>query len=133
MDASTSLLRRMAREAPIYDLTLLLDAEADEERRTKIIVDVETLIDRHGGSLVGRHDWGVRATAFEIDKKKDSDYHLIQFYATTDVLEALNHTLKITDGVNRFRVIKLRPGTLDPPDLRAAAAGATAGEAADGE
>ena len=123
----------MARETPIYDLTLLLDAEADEERRTKIIVDVETLIDRHGGSLVGRHDWGVRATAFEIDKKSDSDYHLIQFYATNEVLEALDHTLKITDGVNRFRVIKLRPGTPDPPDLRAAAAGATAGEAAAGE
>lgn len=121
----------MAREAPIYDLTLLLDAEADEERRTKIIVDVETLIDRHGGSLVGRHDWGVRATAFAVRKKAESDYHLIQFYATSQVLEALNHTLKITDGVNRFRVIKLRPGTPEPPDLRTAAAGATAGEASD--
>ncbi len=121
----------MARETPIYDLTLLLDAEADDERRTKIIVDIETLIDRHGGSLLGRHDWGVRQTAFEIHKKADADYHLIQFHATNEVLEALDHTLKITDGVNRFRVIKLRPGTPDPPDLRAAAAGATAGEEAD--
>jgi len=118
----------MAREAPIYDLTLLLDAEADEERRTKIIVDIETLIDRHGGSLVGRHDWGVRATAFEVRKSASADYHLIQFYATNEVLDALDHTLKITDGVKRFRVIKLRAGTPDPPDLRAAAAGATAGE-----
>ena len=126
-----TLLRRMAREAPIYDLTLLLDPEADDERRTKIIVDVETLIDKHGGSLVGRHDWGVRQTAFEVDKKADADYHLIQFYATNDVLDALDHTLKITDGVNRFRVIKLRPGTPEPPDLRAAAAGAAAGEASD--
>jgi len=118
----------VAREAPIYDLTLLLDAQADDDRRTKIIVDIETLIDRHGGSLVGRHDWGVRTTAFEIGKRAESDYHLIQFYATNEVLEALDHTLKITDGVNRFRVIKLRPGTPEPPDLRAAAAGTTAGE-----
>ena len=118
----------MAQEAPIYDLTLLLDPEADDERRTKIIVDVETLIDRHGGTLVGRHDWGVRATAFEVRKSAAADYHLIQFYATNDVLDALAHTLKITDGVKRFRVIKLRPGTPEPPDLRAAAAGATAGE-----
>jgi small subunit ribosomal protein S6 len=119
----------MALDAPIYDLTLLLDAEVDDERRTKIIVDVETLIDKHGGSLLGRHDWGVRATAFEVRKKAEADYHLIQFHATSEVLAALDHTLKITDGVNRFRVIKLRPGTPDPPDLRAAAAGATAGEA----
>ena len=49
------------------------------------------------------------------------------------MLEALDHTLKITDGVNRFRVIKLRPGTPEPPDLRAAAAGVVAGEASDEE
>jgi small subunit ribosomal protein S6 len=117
----------MAREASIYDLTLLLDPAADDERREKIIADAEGLIDRHGGTLVGRHDWGVRQTAFEIRKKPEADYHLIQFHATTEVLEALDHTLKITDGVLRFRVIKLRPGTPAPPDLRTAAAGATAG------
>ena len=114
----------MAREAPIYDLNLLLDPNAEDDRRDKIVADVETLIDQHGGELVGRHDWGVRETAFEIRKKKQADYHLIQFYATNEVLEALDHTLKITDGVSRFRVIKLRPGTPEPPDLRALAAGA---------
>ncbi len=112
----------MTREAPIYDLTLLLDTEADEERRDKIVADVETLIDRTGGSLVGRHDWGVRDTTYEIRKQTNADYHLIQFYAPNhELLEALGHTLKITDGVNRFRVIKLRPGTPEAPDLRAAA------------
>ena len=126
--APATLRRRMAREAPIYDLTLLLDTESDPERRDKIVADVETLIDRHGGSLVGRHDWGVRPTAFEVHKKGEADYHLIQFYATNEVLEALDHTLKITDGINRFRIIKLRHGTPEPPDLRAAPAGATAGE-----
>jgi small subunit ribosomal protein S6 len=123
----------MAREAPIYDLTLLLDPEAEDERREKILADVEGLIDRHGGTLLGRHDWGVRQAAFEIRKKAEADYHLVQFYATNDVLEALDHTLKITDGVQRFRVIKLRPGTPEPPDLRTAAAGATAGTEPDGE
>ena len=129
--APATLRRRMAREAPIYDLTLLLDANADDERRDKIVADVETLIDRHGGSLVGRHDWGVRQTAFAVRKKADADYHLIQFYATNEVLEALDHTLKITDGVNRFRVIKLRPGTPEPPDLRASETAAVAAPADD--
>ena len=113
----------MAQDAPIYDLTLLLDSAADGERRDKIVADVETLIGRHGGSLVGRHDWGVRETTYPVRKKTEADYHLIQFYATTEALEALDHTLKITDGINRFRIIKLRPGTPDPPDLRAIAAG----------
>jgi small subunit ribosomal protein S6 len=75
---------------------------------------------------VGRHDWGVRQTAFEVRKSESADYHLIQFYATNEVLEALDHTLKITDGVNRFRIIKLRKGTPAPPDLRMSAAAAAA-------
>ena len=33
--------------------------------------------------------------------------------APPELLEQLNHALKITDGVNRFRIIKLRKGTPD--------------------
>ena len=123
----------MTREASISDLTLLLDPEAEDERREKILADVEGLIDRHGGTLLGRHDWGVRQSAYESRKKPEADYHLVQFYATNEALDALDHTLKITDGVLRFRVIKLRPGTPDPPDLRTAAAGANAGTEPDEE
>ena len=123
----------MARPASVYDLTLLLDTESDEERREKILADLETLIARHGGEFIGRHDWGVRPTAYEIRKKADADYHLIQFHATNELLAALDHTLKITDGVARFRVVKLRPGTGEPPDLRPAEAAAGAGDAPDDE
>jgi small subunit ribosomal protein S6 len=39
--------------------------------------------------------------------------------------------LKITDGVNRFRIIKLRKGTPAPPDLRMSAAAAAAEQPAE--
>ena len=117
----------MAPEPALYDLVLLLDPTIDEDRRAKILDDVEAMIGNRGGEIVGAHDWGVRQAAFPVRKKAEADYHLVQFYATNEVLDALDHTLKITDGVHRFRVIKLRPGTPEPPDLRTAAAGATAG------
>ena len=52
-------------------------------------------------------------------KRGDADYHLLQFNGTPELLQQLDHALKITDGVNRFRIIKLRKGTPAPPDLRA--------------
>jgi small subunit ribosomal protein S6 len=113
--------RRMATEAPIYDLTLLLDAAIEDDRRDTILANVEEAIDRQG-EIVGRHDWGVRNTAYEVRKHADADYHLLQFRGTAELLEQLDHNLKITDGVLRFRIIKLRPGTPPPPDLRPAAA-----------
>jgi small subunit ribosomal protein S6 len=119
--------RRMAREAPVYDLTLLLDTALEDERRDTILANVEEAIDR-SGEIVGRHDWGVRTTAYEVRKHADADYHLLQFRGTPDLLAALEHNLKITDGVLRFRIIKLRPGTAAPPDMGPVAVTTTAAE-----
>lgn len=115
------MARRMTVESPTYDLTLLLDPEIEEPRREKIVSDVEALIQQHA-ELLGRHDWGTRKTAFEVRKHADADYRLIQFHATSPLLESLNHALKITDGVLRFRIMKLRPGTPPPPDMAASTA-----------
>ena len=106
----------MATEPPVYDLVLLLDTQADDERRTELLDNVEAAIEK-GGEVVGRHDWGVRPTVYEVQKRPDADYHLFQFHGDNALLEQLDHTLKITDGVLRFRIIKLRAGTPPPPDL----------------
>ena len=104
------MARRMAEEQPIYDLILLLDPSAEEERRTNILASLEQVIERQG-AIVSRHDWGLRPTAYEVRKRADADYHLLQFQGPADLLQQLDHALKITDGVNRFRIIKLRKGT----------------------
>jgi small subunit ribosomal protein S6 len=117
--------RRMAREAPVYDLILLLDTTIEQERRDTILANVEDAIDRNG-ELVGRHDWGNRHTVYEVRKHSEADYHLIQFRGSPALLEQLDHNLKITDGILRFRIVKLRPGTPPPPDLRPAAMAAAA-------
>src|ERR671915_1417830 len=116
---------RMAREAPIYDLILLLDTTIEQERRATILANVEDAIDR-AGEIVGRHDWGNRHTVYEVRKQSEADYHLLQFRGPASLLEQLDHTLKITDGILRFRIIKPRPGTPPPPDLRPAAVAAAA-------
>src|SRR5687767_5594408 len=57
-------------------------------------------------------------TAYELRHKTDAEYHLLQFHATREVLETLQRTLRISDGVVRFRIIKLAPGTPAPPANR---------------
>jgi len=122
----------MASEPPVYDLTLLLDASIEDERRVTILANVEDAIER-AGEIVSRHDWGVRPTVYEVRKHAEADYHLIQFRGPRELLEQLEHNLKITDGVLRFRIIKLRAGTPAPPDLRPAAVAAAAAAAPAGD
>lgn len=115
----------MATESPIYDLTLLLTADAEEGRQEKILADVQSAISSAGGSIERDDDWGRRPLAYEIRHQPEAVYHLLQFRAPATLIEELSHTLRITDGVLRFRVIKLRPGTpaapSSPPPVVAAA------------
>lgn len=108
----------MALEPPIYDLVLLLDTSTEADQRKKILTDVDKLLSTYKATTVGTHDWGKRKTAYEIDKKTEAEYHLIQFQGPATVPDELNRVLRITDGVLRHRVIKLDPGTPAPPDLK---------------
>ena len=119
----------MAAPEPIYDLMLLLDTTAPEEQRTKILSDVEQAI-TDAGTVVSNHDWGVRHMAYEIRHRPDADYHLLQFRGPAELLADLQRTLRITDGVVRFRIIKLAPGTPEPPRPERAPADAEAPAAA---
>jgi small subunit ribosomal protein S6 len=106
---------------PIYDLVLLLDPQLEEPARAKIVADARAAIEADGDLV--RHDpWGERALAYPIARKTSAEYHLLQFHAGTPrLLETLEHSLRIIDGILRFRIIKLKPGVPDAPDMRSSA------------
>ncbi len=108
----------MPTEPRLYDLMLLLGTEVPEERRAEILASVDTAIEQGGGTVVARHDWGVRTLAYEIDHQVDAEYQLLQFSGPSELLETVGHNLRITDGVTRFRIIKVLPGTPEPPEVR---------------
>ena len=117
----------MTLPAPTYDLVLLLDTQAEESTRAKILADARASIEARG-EIVRDDDWGERPLSYPIDHRKSAEYHLIQFHVSDkDLLSGLDRTLRITDGVMRFRLIKLRPGTPAPPDMRSSAAPPRAG------
>jgi small subunit ribosomal protein S6 len=93
---------------------LMLDLAATDEARAKIVLDTKRAIEA-AGTLVGHHEWGARALAYEIDHRAQAEYHLIQFHGPATLPATLGHTLSITDGVVRHRFIKLKPGTPPPP------------------
>jgi small subunit ribosomal protein S6 len=106
----------MAESAPLYDLTLLLSVEIDDDRRAKIVSDSEAAITAAGGSIERHDSWGRRPMAYRIAHQTDAEYHLLQFHGPVSLLDSLSHTLRIDDGVLRFRVVKVLPGTPAAPD-----------------
>ena len=117
----------MAAPAPRYDLMLLLDPKAEDAVRAKIRADIRAMIEA-SGSIDESYEYGTRQLAYEIEKGKDSEYDLVQFQGPGALLEQLQRTLHITDGVIRFRIIKQTPGAPPAPDLRQASTTAAAAE-----
>jgi small subunit ribosomal protein S6 len=100
--------------AGFYDLTLLIDPNAPEERRTAAVSEAESLMSS-GGEIVTSQDWGQRRMAYEIDHRPEAEYRLYQFTGDNDVLARLNQRLRINDAVLRFRIIKAKPEQPVPP------------------
>ena len=98
---------------PLYDLMLLLDPGVPSDRQEAILKDVQGQLES-GGKLVGTYDWGTRRMTFEIDHRPEAAYHLFQFEAEGGgaLLERVDHSLKIMDGVLRHRIIRLKDGSI---------------------
>jgi small subunit ribosomal protein S6 len=111
----------MPAQAPTYDLVLLLDPEVEDDARTRPLADAQAAIEAKGELL--RHDeWGSRALSYAINRHPAAEYHLLQFHAgDPELLRTLDRSLKIADEVLRFRIIKLRPGVPEAPDMPASA------------
>jgi small subunit ribosomal protein S6 len=98
----------------VYDLMLLIDPNAPEERRTAAVSEAESLLS-NGGEIVAQQDWGQRRMAYEIDHRPEAEYRLYQFNGDNSLLQQLNQRLRINDAVLRFRIIKSKPGAPLPP------------------
>jgi small subunit ribosomal protein S6 len=106
----------MPQRATLYDLVLLLSTKAEEQQRAKILADVEAQISSGAGAIERNDDWGTRPLAYEISHQQEAESHLLQFTGPPALLDSLSHNLRINDGVLRFRIIKVVPGTPPAPD-----------------
>jgi small subunit ribosomal protein S6 len=106
----------LAKPAPEYELVLMLDPEVPDERREEIAVSARRRIEE-GATLKQERTWGTRKMSYEIDQRNEADYRFFRFEEGKGVLDDLNHNLKITDGVLRFRIFKVDPRApvIDPP------------------
>lgn len=93
----------------------MLDPEAADEAREKLAGDVRQQIE--GAGTLDRADvWGLRNLAYEIKRRNEADYRFFRFQGEPALLESLDHNLKITDGVLRFRIFKVEPDApANPP------------------
>jgi small subunit ribosomal protein S6 len=91
-----------------YELVLMLDPKLDAPARDALAGEARGQIEA-SGSLKHENTWGLRKMAYEINHRTEADYRWMRFEAPSDLLDSLDHNLKIADGVLRFRIFKVDP------------------------
>ena len=81
----------------------MLDPGQDEPARDALAQDARGRIEATG-TLKHENKWGLRKMAYEIAQRNEADYRWFRFEGPSELLDDLNHNLKIADGVLRFRI-----------------------------
>ena len=99
----------------------MLDPQLDAPARDGLVGEARGQIEA-AGNLKHENSWGLRKMAFEINKRTEADYRWLRFEATPELLDSLDHNLKIADGVLRFRIFRVDPEApvIVPPATSAA-------------
>jgi small subunit ribosomal protein S6 len=93
-----------------YELMVILDPEL-EERTVAPSLDQFLNVVRQGGGTVEKVDiWGRRRLAFEINKKTEGIYAVVDLNAEPATVKELDRQLNLNEAVLRTKVIR--------PDLR---------------
>ncbi len=97
-----------------YELMVILDPDL-EERTIAPSLDTFLNVVRNGGGNVDKVDvWGRRRLAFEIDKKVEGIYAVIDLQAEPATMKELDRQLNLNESILRTKVMR--------PELRASSA-----------
>ena len=89
-----------------YEVMVILDAEL-EERTVAPSLDTFLNVIRTAGGTVEKVDvWGRRRLAYEIDKKVEGIYAVIDLHSEPDAVVELDRQLNLNESVLRTKVIR---------------------------
>ena len=90
-----------------YEIMVILDGNL-EERTVAPSLDtyLSNVIRSSGGSVEKLDVWGRRRLAFEINKKTEGIYAVIDLQATPEAVAELDRQLRLNESVLRTKVIR---------------------------
>jgi small subunit ribosomal protein S6 len=85
----------------------ILRPELDEAAVAAAIAKVSELVTSNGGEVTKAEPWGRRRLAYPIKQCRDGQYVLMQFKLGPAVVTEVERTLRISEDVIRYLVIRL--------------------------
>ncbi|MFE7845576.1 30S ribosomal protein S6 [Microbacterium sp. NPDC057407] len=89
-----------------YELMVILNPEIDERQVAPNLDKFLKVITADGGSIDNVDIWGRRRLAYEIQKKTEGVYAVVNFTATSAATQELDRQLNLSELVMRTKVLR---------------------------
>jgi len=89
-----------------YELMVILDPEIEERTVAPSLDKYLSVVTTAGGTVDNIDTWGRRRLAFEIAKKSEGIYAVVDFTATPDTAKELDRQLRLNEAVLRTKIIR---------------------------
>lgn len=89
-----------------YELMVIFNPEVDERTVAPTLEKFFTVITKDGGTVDKTDVWGRRRLAYEIQKKTEGIYAVVNFTGTSDATQELDRQLKLDERIMRTKVLR---------------------------
>ena len=89
-----------------YELMIILDPEVEERTVAPSLDKYLSVIKTNGGTVDKVDIWGRRRLAYDILKKSEGIYAVVDFTATSDTAKELDRQLGLNEVVLRTKVMR---------------------------
>ena len=89
-----------------YELMVILTPEIDERTVAPSLDKFLKVITNDGGTIESVDIWGKRRLAYEIQKKTEGIYAVVNFTATSAATQELDRQLKLNESIMRTKVLR---------------------------
>ena len=87
-----------------YEGAFILLSNLEEEVRKAEIEKVKNIITERQGTIEKVNEWGQRRLAYEINKKRDGYYVIMNFTSNADAVDEIDRICKIKDNFIRHMI-----------------------------
>jgi small subunit ribosomal protein S6 len=88
-----------------YELMIILDPEVDERTVAPSLDKLLTVV-KTGGTVDNVDIWGKRRLAYDIKKRSDGIYAVVNMTTTPDIAQELDRQLGLNEAVLRTKLIR---------------------------
>ena len=89
-----------------YELMVLVDPEVDERTEEPTLAKYMEIVKKDGGSVEEIDIWGRRRLAYEIQKKNEAVYAVVNFHSTPESAAELDRLLRLNETIMRTKIIR---------------------------